>query len=200
MMNDFDKARQFIVDAEERLSDIERREGRLQNFHLRLRSRAALMSSNMAILGRAANWADEVMQRIEPVHSADPNYYYATATLAQSCHARGNAIDAQRYFHEAYEAIANSGDLQAVKEVRSRILLLMVAGLCAKHGVQGDKLSDDYLDQADGLRSSLPQIGPQVCTVFSILSKRNENSDTIHFHIDLIRNGAVLVEINTTRR
>ena|ERR1051326_5086484 len=97
--------------------------------------------------------------------------------------------DAKRLFHEAYESIERSGDLLTVTEVRIKILLLMVAGMCGKHGSESVKLrAENHLLSADSLRESLPKIGTEICTVFSHLSKRNESSETIHAHIELIRN------------
>jgi tetratricopeptide (TPR) repeat protein len=193
MINEFDKASQFITEVEDRLQGIEQREGHLQNFHLRLRSRAALVKANMVMLGRQSDWHAEVKQILEPVHLADPQYYYATVTLAQVQLAPGVTDDAHKLFREAHDAIVSSDDLHTVKEARSQILLLMEAAMCAKHGLLEDKRAEDYLDQADSLRSGLPTIGPQVCTVFSVLSKHNENSETIHYHIQLIRAGQVLL-------
>lgn len=194
MVEDYEKAKQFIKGVEDGLDKIERTEGRLRNYHLRLRSRGALIRANIAIIGRDTNWHGEVQQLLGPVHIADPQYYYATATLAQSYADQKNFQDAQRMFVEAYEAIERSVDLLTVMEVRSQILLRMVAAICCKHGLKDEKKSEEHLDKADDLRSSLPKIGSQVCTVFSTLSKRNENSDTVHYHIEMIQKGNVLLE------
>jgi tetratricopeptide (TPR) repeat protein len=194
MVDDYEKAKQFVKGVEDGLDKIERTEGRLRNFHLRLRSRGALIRANIAIIARDTEWHDEVQHLLGPVHNADPQYYYATATLAQSYADQKNLQDAQRLFVEAYEAIERSGDFLTVTEVRSQILLRMVAAICCKHGLKDEKRSEENLDRADDLRGSLPKIGPQVCTVFSTLSKRNENSDTVHYHVELIRKGNVLLE------
>ena len=195
MINDYGNANQFIKKVEDGLDAIEHAEGRLHSFHLRLRSRAALIRANIAILGRDTNWLEEAQRLLEPVHVADPQYYYATATLAQVyASQREKPKDAQKLFREAYEAIERSGDFLTVMEARSQILLRMVAGLCCRHGLKDEKGSDGHLDTADGLFGSLPKIGSQVCTIFSTLSKRNENSETIRYHIELIRKGKVLLE------
>jgi tetratricopeptide (TPR) repeat protein len=193
MMDDFDTARRFITEVEEGLADIERKAGGLRNYQLRLRSWAALIRANMATLERGADWHLEVQQLLEQVVEEDPYYYYATATLAQIHYDQGASGKAQELFHEAYESIERSGHLLTVTESRSRILLLMVAGMCCKHGLTDEKRAEQHLEEADHLRDSLPRIGYQVCTVFSNLSKRNENSDTIHRHIELIRRGEVLL-------
>jgi hypothetical protein len=148
----------------------------------------------MAIIRREDNWRAEVRPLLESVYLADPQYYYATATLAQVNVGKSDPDSAQKLFREAYETIERSGDLLIVTEARSKILLLMVAGMSCKHGLKEEKRSEEYLDRADGLRGSLPKIGSQVCTVFSTLSKRNENSETIGSHIELIRRGEVLLE------
>jgi tetratricopeptide (TPR) repeat protein len=195
MMNRFDEAREYLDQVEGGLREIEDAEGRLQNHQVRLQSRAALIRANMAILARKADWRDEVQRLVEPVHVADPQYYYATATLAQVYHEPGNPGDAkaQELFSEAYMVIERSGHLLTVTEARSRILLLMVAGMCCKHGPMDEARSGEFLDRADALLGSLPRMGSQVCTVFSTLSKGNESSDITRYHIRLIREGTVLV-------
>jgi tetratricopeptide (TPR) repeat protein len=194
MMKDFDKAQGYIDYVERRLNEIESEEGHLRNFHLRLRSRAALIRANIAILRREANWHQEVQRLLnETVYVTDPQYYYATATLAQIHYDQGATGKAQELFHKAYQSIERSGHLLTVTESRSRILLLMVAGMCCKHGLMDEKRAEQHLDEADHLRDSLPRMGSQVCTVFSTLSKRNESSDTIRRHIELIRRGEVLL-------
>jgi tetratricopeptide (TPR) repeat protein len=194
MINNFDKAKQFLAEVEEGLREIERIEGRLRNFQLHLRSRAALIRANMAILKREDNWCEEVRRLLEPVYVAEPQYYYATATLAQVNASLSDTDSARKLFREAYETIERSGDLHIVTEARSNILLLMVAGMCCKHGLKDKNRVGEHLDRADDLRGSLPEIGHQVCTVFSTLSKRNENRETISHHIELIRKGDVLLE------
>jgi tetratricopeptide (TPR) repeat protein len=193
MMKNFAKAGEFIAEVEEGLRAMERAQGRLRNHQLRLQSRAALIRANMAILGREDNWHQQVQQLLEPVYVADPQYYYATATLAQVHADRGNSEKAQELFNKAYTTIERLGHLLTVTEARSRILLLMVAGMCCKHGLVDEKRSEVHLDEADGLRSSLPRIDSQVCTVFSPLSKRNESSETIRHHIEMMREGKVLL-------
>jgi tetratricopeptide (TPR) repeat protein len=193
MMDDFDTARRFITEVEEGLGEIERESGRLHNYQLRLRSRAALIRANMAILERGADWHLEVQQSLKQVSEEDPYYYYATVTLAQIHHDQGTIGKAQELFHQAYESIERSGHLLTVTEGRSKILLLMVAGMCCKHGLTDEKRAEQHLEEADHLRDNLPRMGPQVYKVFSTLSKRNESSDTIRRHIELIRRGKVLL-------
>jgi tetratricopeptide (TPR) repeat protein len=193
MINNFDSARRFLSEVEEELGKMERAEGRLYNHQLRLRSRAALIRANMAILGRQA---DEARKLLEPVYAADPRYYYATATLAQVYASQGDFGGAERLFREAYETVERSGHLFTVVEARSKILLLMVAGMCCKHGIRDERRSEEYLDQADGLRGSLPTLGGKACTVFSTLSKRSESSGTVHEHIEKIREDVILLGLD----
>jgi tetratricopeptide (TPR) repeat protein len=194
MNKEFDQAMPFVTEVEKGLDEIERREGRLRNPDQRLRSRVTLIRATVSIINRQANWHEEALQILKSVHDSDSLYYYATTALAQVYTAQGDTSDAQELFWEAYQTIEHSGDLITVTEVRIRILLLMVAGMCCKHGLKDEKSSEEYLDKADTLRDSLPKIGEKVCTVFSPLSKLNEDSQTIHQHIGLIRKGDVLVD------
>jgi len=196
MIDNFGDARGYLDHVEERLREIERIEGSLSNFHLRLRSRAALIRANMAILERKADWHREVQQLLEPVYKVEPQYYYATATLAQVYYQQDEANakkKAQELFSEAYRDIERSGLLLTVTEARSKILLLMVAGLCCKHGPEEERRSAEHLDRADSLLNNLPKIGDRVCTVFSTLSKRNVDIGTIRDHIKKIRESQVLL-------
>jgi len=192
MMNRFDNARKYADQIENRLQDIESREGRLRNFHLRLRSRARLIRANTALLERTPKW-EEAQLLLKSVHDTDPQYYYAMVTLAQVYYEQGELDKAQQLFDKAYMTIERSGDLLTVTETRSKVLLRMVAGMCCKHGPRDEDRADELLDQADNVLHSLPRIGNQDCTVFSTLSKRNESSNTIRRHIELIREGKVLL-------
>lgn len=192
MINDFKKAMQFITEVEKGLYSIKRQIGHLRNVDLRLRSRATLMRANIAIMARKGNWRKTAQEILRSVHNDDPQYYYATVALAQ-IGLDDDSIKAQRLFGESYEEIERSGHLLTVTEVRVKILLLMVAGICCKHGLRDERRSDEYLDKAEALLGSLPKLGPKVCTVFSALSFRNENHEKIRQHIDLIQGGDVLL-------
>lgn len=192
MMDSFDMARQFTNETKTGLHTIEQKRP-LRNSEQRVRSRAILIEANMVILGHEADWHGKAQQLLEQVHAEDPYYYYATATLAQVYSDQDKTDEAQELFREAYTTIERSGHLLTVTEARSRILLLMTAGMCCKQGLMDDKKAEQHLDEADHLRDSLPRIGSQICTVFSTLSKRNESSDTIRRHIELMRKGQVLV-------
>lgn len=192
MIGDFRNAKENITAIKEEAAKMERR-GSLRNYHLRLQSRAVLIETNIAILDRRAEWHQETRKLLEAVHKVEPHYYYATATLAQVYYDQGDYDKAQELFSEAYRDIERSGHLYVVTETRSRILLEMFAGMCCKHGLKDGKMADEHLDRADGFRTRLPTIGTQVCTVFSPLSKKNEQSETIHAHIESIRKGKVLL-------
>ena len=192
--DDFDKAKQIISEIEEGLRRKRDKEGHLAGVYLRLGTRATLIRANMAILKHEEGWCQEVQGLIQPVYDDDPSYYYATATLAQIYAVQDKHDDAKKLFRTAYETIERSGDLLTVAEVRSQILLRMVAGLSCRHGLMDNRSSEEHLEKADSLRGSLPKIDSKVCTVFSTLSKRNEKSETIHDHIEWIRKGKVLLE------
>ena len=193
-VDQFDKAQQILSDIHKGLDVKRDREGRLGGIYLRLKSRATLIQSNMTILKGEKDWRNEVVKLLEPICNEDPGYYYVTATLGQMYNLLGKSNEAQSMFRQAYEFIERSGDFLTIKEVRSQILLQMVSDLCCRHGLDKKKMADEHLDKADSLRNSLPKIGSQDCTVFSILSKCNEKSDTIHDHIELMRQGKVLLE------
>lgn len=185
MDDKFDKAATLISEVEKALpvsggGQTDRRQ----------RSRAKLLKASMFIRNRQPDWPEEAARLVNEVYQDDPLYYYATATLAQIRAQQKRSDDARQLFREAYEAIEHSGDLVTVTEVRIRILLLMVAGMCGMHGDDAMKVrAEDHLQAADGLRESLPKIGTRVCTVFSHLGKRNESSENIHLDIERIRNG-----------
>ena len=187
--NNFDEAKKLIKIVKEELYRIEDRDGRLEHYHKRLKSRASLIEANMIILEKAENWANKAREILEEVYRADPEYYYATATLAQVHGFQEDEDTKQKLFNESYEIIQHSNHLLTVTEVRSKILLLMVAGLCCKHGIKNEKKSEEYCDKADDLRSTLPAVDGRICTVFSTLSKRNESSEKISDHIKQIRQG-----------
>ncbi len=195
----FDQAYRYITEIERGLVDIERKEGGLANSHLRLQSRTALIKANIEILKRSENWSKAVKEWLGVVHIKDAQYYYATATLAQAYAASDDFEKARDLFFEAYNAILSSRDIEKVKEIRSRILLLMTAGICAKQSAseEGKRMSDDYLSEADRLRDNLPKIDSKICTVFSLLSKKNEKSEDIHHHIEMIRDGKMLANIKS---
>ena len=168
----FEKAVFFLHEVEDALAEMETKQGSLASYHLRLRSRAALIRASIEIMRNDGKWGDAVRLLLEPVHAADTKYYYVTATLAQAYAALNDYNTASKLFREAHEAIIASNDLIKVTETRSRILLLMVAGMSARHGLpESERMSNDYLDEADMLRGSLPKIGEKTCTVFSPLNK-----------------------------
>lgn len=192
---DFPNASRLLSEVDEGLQHKKDQEDHLSGVYLRLRSRAALIRANMAIIMREANWQSNVREVLLQTRDDDPNYYYATATMAQVLSAESkNEDDASNLFHQAYDNIERSGDLLTVMEARSHILLRMVAGLCCRQGIKDYKRSEEHLDRAEALLSALPSIDGQVCTVFSTLTKRNERSEIIREHLGLIRKGDVLAK------
>lgn len=155
---------------------------------------AALNMVSILMMEGNENWQKEAAQLLKDVEPKNYSNYYVTATLAQVYDDLGKKEDAKLLFRKAYEDISNSDDLITVKEVRTKILLLMMAGMCSKQLPDYENRSRDHLSKAEGLLDSLPKIDSQPCTVFSPLSKRNETSDTIRKHIELIRKGKVLLK------
>ncbi|MBL8051315.1 MAG: hypothetical protein JNM46_08845 [Anaerolineales bacterium] len=192
--DEFDKAEVLISQVEDGLRKKKERDSRLGGIYLRHQSRAALIHINMIILKHESNWQEDAEKLLLKIRNEDPSYYYATYTLAQLYSINKRKDDAKKLFIEAYETLERSSDLITTTEVRSLVLMRMVAGLCARHGLQNENKSDNHLDIADSLRDRLPSIDSQICTVFSVLSKFNERTETIHDHIEDIRAGEILLE------
>lgn len=193
MNGELDRASQ---DLETMRTDIRARvpgDGRERRLNLRLQSRAALMAASIAISRGRSGWHEEAFSLLNGIRADDPDYYYATAMLGQVHAHRGDPEPAKTLFVEAYRAIERSGDLLRVLESRSRILLLMVAAMCCQNGLADANLTDDHLARADDLLDELPKIDGRVCTVFSPLSRRNENREVIRNHLVLIRTGTTIV-------
>jgi hypothetical protein len=152
------------------------------------------MEASIPIMKHEGDWLEEARKLLEPVHKDDPLYYYATATLGQIYMAQ-NDPRAKQLFQEAYTTIEHSNDLITMTEVRVKIHLLMVAGMCCRQGLVDEKRSEEHLDRADALLNSLPKIGSNEWSVFSNLSKKNEKSPIIRSQIELIKKGDVFVTI-----
>lgn len=191
MNTDFASSERVLKEVETRMQELEQAEGTLRNSELRLKCRVALIQANSLILRAAGDWKQEAYELLKSARADDSSYYYVTATLAQLAHLQGDKQSARELFQDVYDTILRVADIHTIREVRSKILLLMIAGMAAKY-IGQEKQSKDYLDQAVDLCGSLPTIDSQICTVFSTLTKRNESSDTIKQHIDRIRNGEIL--------
>lgn len=172
-----------------------------KDIHTRLKNRAKLLMINSRILRLDENWEEEAKKVLEQIHAEDPFYYYATTTLGQ-LYLEDNPEKSRDLFNKAHEAIVSSSDLITLQEIRSKILLLLVAAICCVGAAKnnGDtpdeydrklKQASDYLNRAIQLRENLPKKEANVCTVFSPLSKRNERSETINDHIERIRRGQI---------
>jgi tetratricopeptide (TPR) repeat protein len=158
----------------------------------RHRSRALLVQANAAILAARPNdpsYRGAVRQIVGEALEHDRDYYYASITMAQ---VTDDPETARTLYTDAVEDIRDSEDLGRTTEARSQILLRMAYALALKHGPD-DRHAGDQLDRALQLRSSLPQEGANVCTVFSILSKRNVSATTITEHIEAIRAGKTIL-------
>lgn len=191
MTGDFDKAEALINEIERKVKEIKALDGSLPNYELRLWSRARLIRANMVIIKRGDQWEETVKTILQPVREDDANYYYATATLAQVHHLQGNIESAKQLFREVYDATVTLPDINIIKEIRSKILLLMLIGMSAKY-IGLEKPSTEYLNRAHQHCADLPKFNSDTCTVFSLLSKKNENVEIIKNHIELIRKGVLL--------
>lgn len=152
--------------------------------------RAMLIRANIAIARGNDGWS-EAIDMLRTIK--DPHEYYSTATLAQLLISRDSAsAEARNIFREAYMSIRDLGHLHSVSEVRSKILLLLVAGLCAQYSEGYTGMMEEHFAEAEGLLGSLPKRGQQTCSVFSPISKRNETSSVIISHIESVRRGVLL--------
>lgn len=198
MSGQYKKAEGFLQQVEKGLEILKpKQKGELYSHQLRLYSRAYLIRTNMALLEKSGEWKDQAKQFAEMAYNIDPDYYYASFNLGQILQKFWEDKEenqAKRLFSDAYSKIQESGHLHFVKETRIRILLLMVAAICGRYGetVNG-RTVNKLLDEARQLRNELPKIDNRMCTVFSPLSKLNENSETIGIHIEEIRKGTVLL-------
>lgn len=197
MSGQYEKAKELLHNVEGRLDILKDKQGRLLNHQRRLHSRAYLIRSNIAFIEKGPDWEEHTKQNAEAACRYDPSYYYALSSRGQIIKHLGKGTeisDAEKLFVEAYSMIQETGDLHFVKEIRTRILLLMVAAICCKHGNNRDEQTvSDYLDEARLLRNDLPKIDDRRCTVFSPLNKQNVDFETIGSHIEEIRKGTVLL-------
>jgi hypothetical protein len=91
--------------------------------------------------------------------------------------------------------IRNLNHLVEVTELRSKILLLLVAGMCARYSTGFEGMWEHHLESASGLLRKLPKRGTVSCTVFSPFSKRNEDMSVIDTQIAAFRDRNVLLSI-----
>ncbi len=182
----------FLQKVESGLKEIKRTEGGLELHQRRFLSRTYLIRANIALIDNDLKTAREYAKQADAPELG--NYYYAPLTLAQILKKQGETDEAKVLFEKAYSQLQDSGHLHSVTEVRIRILVLMVAALCGKHGevVNGTRIND-YLNDAKKLVGDLPRIDNLVCTVFSPISKRNVDGSTIIDHINDIRAGKWLL-------
>lgn len=191
---DLETAKEIIAEVDKKLKDKISKNLDLSNSEKRSLRWAALNMVSILMMERIENWQKKAAQLLKDIEPESYSNYYVTATLAQVYADLGEKERAKLLFRKAYENISDSGDLITVKEVRTKILLLMMAGMCSKQLPDFENRSRDHLSKAEGLLDSLPKIDSQPCTVFSPLSKRNENSDIIRKHIELIGEGRVLLK------
>jgi hypothetical protein len=171
----------------------------------RLRSRVTLIRANMLLqqrgtagLGDAIRllmpiWGSDSDDEKDPLCRKDQSYYYAVSTLGQLIKSVDGAQASSQYFDHALQKIIESYDLRTIVEVRSRILVRLVAAMCAVNGSKEQSRATNYLTEATGQIELLPKMNGKSCSVFSPLSRTNEPPETITTHIEAIRNGDVIL-------
>ncbi len=187
---EFSKAEQLLDEVIKGLDTEEKVEGHNYGYLSGDRNRATLIKANMAIMLHEPKWQERVQQLLDPLYRKDSSFYFAGITLAQTYDSQGKKELADEYFRKSYRPIQITSIAQS--EVRSQILFLMTAGMAAKY-ISDESESKIYLDQASNLVGVLPKLENQTCTVYSTLNKRNVSSDEIKEHIELIRQGRVLL-------
>jgi hypothetical protein len=165
-------AKNYLQDVEKIISDQEKQsenEGKKLSIIFRRYSyRATLIRANMAIISGHFDEAEKMLRLIN-----DPHEYYALATLAQLLNKqKPTSEEAKMLFEEAYLSIRDLGDLNSVTEVRSKILLLLVAGMSSQFAEGYEAMMDEHFLEAENLLASLPDRGGEPCTVFSPLTKK----------------------------
>jgi hypothetical protein len=174
---------------------MEQEKGQLEPHQLRRRSRAVLIKANIHVIQKQQNWQKSVQDLLLPVHDNDPLFFYAITTLAQSYYSQNDMEKAAELFSEADERIQEAVNSPQSPEVRSRILFWMTAAMAAMRAnpTSNKNRANGFLGNASSLIDVLPKINNQKCTVYSPLSKKNEQVDEIKKHIDYIRKGMVLL-------
>jgi tetratricopeptide (TPR) repeat protein len=153
----------------------------------KLYNRAELIRANILLGQNEKEKAREVLQQL---YTRDPKYYFATATLGQI---EPSKLERETKFREAYETIINNIELDKTTEKRSKVLLMMVVGLCCKNIPEHIKETDIHLNKALELLQELPKMGNEKCTVYSTMTKFNVNEDKIKEHIEAIRSGKLIL-------
>lgn len=194
----YENADSFLKDAIAKFDDMEQEKGQLEPHQLRRRSRAVLIKANIHIIQRLPDWQKRVQELLLPVHEKDPLFFYAITTLAQSYYLQNDMEKASELFNEADERIQEAVNSPQSPEVRSRILFWMTAAMAAMtaNPTSNKNRANGHLGNASSLIDVLPKINNQACTVYSPLSKKNEQVEEVKKHIDYIRKGMVLLNHN----
>lgn len=188
------KGLQYLaVEVDARISEM-KLSGSFRGYHMPFQVRSSMLQANVSILRADGDWPQKVVAQLSSLCADEPDNYYALATLAQAYLATSDAR-AETTFDQAYDVILKRRHLETTTEIRSRVLLVMTAGMCSKMGSkQGAKkrMPEEFLEEARRLLERLPRRGADECTVFSIISKRNENRNVIAGHIGQIEAGIVV--------
>jgi hypothetical protein len=154
--------------------------------------RATLVRANIAITSGRGEW-DNALKLLRSIN--DSHEYYAKATLAQVLEkTTSDSSEAKEIFSAAYRSIRDLGHLSTVVEPRSRIWLLLVAGMCSRFTDGYFHMMEEHFSEAESLLASLPERDGQVCTVFSPRIKKNVDRSQIQADLDFLRRGMLLTE------
>jgi hypothetical protein len=187
-----DAIRVCFADA---IAKCERRRMDMPKYLVGLQGRTGLVHANMLLRQATEGALNEAMDVTKQLLGDSPSYF-AMVTHGQLLMASGaDNNEARKLFAEAYTMIRNRNDLVSVVELRSQILLLIVAGISARYSPGFEGMWEHHLDSAVGLLKRLPKRGTETCTVFSPFSKRNESPDTIETQISAFRERNVLLSV-----
>ena len=150
-----------------------------------LEVRAGLVRTNMLV--RQGN-KTQAMEIAKDMSARKDSSYFALVTYAQLLmDSEPNNKEARKLFADAYAKVRNLNQLVEVTELRSRILVRIVAGMSARYSTGFEDAWEPHLDSAITQLSRLPKRGTVACTVFSPFSKRNEDPEAIEEQITAFR-------------
>lgn len=179
----FEDIRTCLKDA---TAKCQRRNIALPKYLVNLEGRARLVEVNM-LLRQGAN-KPKAIEIVSELSGKKDCSYFALVTYAQLLMSQdADSKEARRFFADAYAKIRNLNHLVEVTELRSKILLRIVAGMSARYSVGFEDAWEPHLDSAIGQLNRLPKLGTLTCTVFSPFSKRNEDPGAIKDQITAFR-------------
>jgi tetratricopeptide (TPR) repeat protein len=188
----------YIEDVQSCLEDAmkkcRRRNIPLPKTLLYLEGRAKLVEANMLL--RQTGKLHLAMDILKALSAKADSTYFSLVTYAQVLmDANPDSKEAREHFTDAYMKIRNLNHLVELTELRSKILVRIVAGMSARYTTGFENASEPHLDSAIALLSRLPKRDNQICTVFSPFSKRNESPEDIEKQITEFRERGVLLSM-----